>query len=309
MRVLYLDDDQLSHLGITTSAAVAAIEKTLLGIRANTISVAAKSGVTTPDGRYLMTTLSASDELGLVAVKSVVSNARNKSQQLPGIDGGIMLLDSETGQLRAILAANWITSVRTAAMSAVAAKRLANPQSQSIGLIGAGVQAESHLRAMAALFPLQRVLVSGRGKPGVKRIHLVAQELGLLCEKQEPAVCLAQSDIIVSSVTRDFSIEPFLDARFLPSGSFATMPDLAIPWQPKGLTSIGRIYIDDLAQERSMDKPMIELDTVTGELADLVIDDVTYDSASSAAFVFRGTAAGDLAVAGLAYQRATTAGT
>lgn len=304
MDVLMLDDAALAGLGITGAEIIAAIEDTLLALRRGEVSAAPKASVIAPDGRYMMATLSASDGSGVIAVKSVMVNDRNKARGLPGINGAIMLLDAETGELRAVIGANWVTAVRTAGLSAVAAARLADPASQVIGLVGTGVQAESHLRAFAEMFPLRAVRAVGRGAVGIARIGAVAEELGLSFETGDPQACLQGADIVVTSVTLDYALEPFLDARWLKPGAFAAITDLGIPWVDAGQPAFGRMFVDDVAQERAMDKPMVSPDLITGELADLVVDGAAHDPAAPSAFIFRGIAVGDLAVAALAYRRA-----
>ncbi len=58
-----------------------------------------------------------------------------------------MVMDGQTGLLRAVLEANWVTAVRTAALSMVAARRLPDPNAETVAFVGAGVQARSHLAA------------------------------------------------------------------------------------------------------------------------------------------------------------------
>ena len=68
-----------------------------------------------------------------------------------------MLLDSQTGLPLAVIDGNWVTARRTAGLSAVAAKRLARPDSASIAFIDCGVQARNHLDAFCDIFPLREV--------------------------------------------------------------------------------------------------------------------------------------------------------
>lgn len=301
----YIDDARLAGLGITPADVRAAIEDVLRAIEAGTVTIAPKTMAVAPDGRYMMATLSASDADGLIAVKSVMVNDRNKARGLPGINGAILLLDAETGVLRAVLDANWVTAERTAGLSAVAAARLAEPEASVLALIGAGVQADSHLRAFAAQFPLREVRVFGRGAAGVAAICDTAREMGLQASASATArECLEGADIIVSSVTLNYAIAPFLDGRWLKPGAFAAITDLAIPWAPDGMAAFDHVYVDDAAQERAMDKPMVAPDLVRGDLRDLVMRGATVGKGDRRAFVFRGIAAGDLAVAALAYRRA-----
>ncbi|MDX8432060.1 hypothetical protein RFN25_01290 [Mesorhizobium abyssinicae] len=71
-----------------------------------------------------------------------------------------------------------------------------------------------------------------------------------------------------------------------------------------------RIVIDDLAQEAQMSKPMVRPELVAGDLTGLVGGDVPgrQGARERTAFVFRGMAVGDLAIAGLAFARAKAIG-
>ncbi|TGV91554.1 ornithine cyclodeaminase family protein, partial [Mesorhizobium sp. M2D.F.Ca.ET.145.01.1.1] len=80
---------------------------------------------------------------------------------------------------------------------------------------------------------------------------------------------------------------------------------------PETMRRFDRIVVDDLEQEKNMAKPMVDPGLVVGDLTGLVCGDfVGRESAGeTTAFVFRGLAVGDLAVAGLAYERAKVVGT
>jgi ornithine cyclodeaminase/alanine dehydrogenase len=119
------------------------------------------------DGRYMMAALAAMDNPSLLAVKTVVLNPRNSDRGLPQINDLVTMLDSETGLPVAIMDGNWITAVRTAGISAVAAKHMANKNASVCASIGRGVQANSHLRAFSDMFPLERIKVFGRGRAHV----------------------------------------------------------------------------------------------------------------------------------------------
>ena len=84
------------------------------------------------------------------------------------------------------------------------------------------------------------------------------------------------------------------------------MTDLAAPWLQESMAAFDRIIVDDLEQEASMDKPLVDPALVRGDLTGLVTGDAAERCTADerTAFVFRGLALGDLAVAGLAYQRA-----
>lgn len=304
---IYLSDADLAGLGITTDEIISAIEETVAGIAKGEVWTTPKAAVMPGDGRYMMATLAASDGPGVVAVKTVMVSPDNPSKGLPGINGAIVLLDSQTGVLVGVIGANWVTAVRTAGLSAVMAKRLANPASRSIAFVGTGVQAHSHLDAFSELFELNEVRVLGRGQANIDKLCDTAQSKGMAavpCLSAQDA--LEDVDIVVSSITLNYEVEPFLDARWLKPGAFAAVTDLAIPWEQEGMPALGSIYVDDLEQEKSMEKPMVPAGLISGDLKTVVCGETPaqFDPNRSSAFVFRGLAAGDLAVAGLAYQRA-----
>lgn len=304
---LALPDEKLTALGISTKDAMAAIEQAVLAKAQGKLWVTPKSALLPGDGRYMMTTLSASDDPGVLVVKAVMVQPKNAARNLAGVNGAILVLDSDTGMLLATLGANWVTAVRTAGLSAVVAKRLANPKSQSIAFIGAGTEARSHLDAFAELFPLKDVRIFGRGQANIDRLKAAAAAKGLSAtQSSDPRAVVEGADLIVSSVTLNYELKPFVDARWLKPGAFASITDLALPWEPAGMDAFSTVVIDDSEQERQSPKPMVDAKLVAGDLTDLVSDKIkpAFDPASRAAFVFRGIAIGDFALAALAYRRA-----
>jgi ornithine cyclodeaminase/alanine dehydrogenase len=309
---LILSDERLEALGIGTAEIVDTIEQAVKAQAQGEVWAAPKSAMLPGDGRYMMTTLSASDTPQLTVVKSVMVSPRNPARGKPGTEGCIIVQHSDTGELLAVMQAGWVTGVRTAGLSAVVARRLANPQSSSIAFIGAGVQARSHLDTFADLFPVQRIRIFGRGQANIEILRKRARDKSIdaeVCDKPEDAV--RDADLIVSSVTLAFDLEPFVDAGWLKPGAFAAVTDAGVPWHRHSIGSFGTIIIDNVEQERLAPKKMVELDHVTGDLEGLVTGRFAagFDPAHPSAFIYRGLAIGDFAVSGLAYTRARQAGT
>src|SRR4051812_17856631 len=96
------------------------------------------------------------DAMGTKLVTVYESNA---ARGLPSHLATIVLLDPATGALRAIVDGRYITEARTAAVSAVATRLLARPEAGVLALIGSGVQARSHLAALAHVRTLRQVRV------------------------------------------------------------------------------------------------------------------------------------------------------
>jgi alanine dehydrogenase len=76
----------------------------------------------------------------------------------------ILLFEMETGALRAVISANYLTGLRTGAASGVAAKYLAREDASSLGIVGAGVQAWFQAEALCAIRPIATVKIFSRDK-------------------------------------------------------------------------------------------------------------------------------------------------
>lgn len=303
----YLSEDALAALDISTGDVIESIEALIAGCARSSAWSAPKAVILPPDGRYMMAALAAADDPAILAVKTLVLNPRNPDRGLPQINGLVTMLDSQTGLPAAILDGNWITAVRTAGLSATAAKYMARRDSSVASFIGCGVQAQSHLKAFADIYPLKEIKLFGRGRPNIEALCRSAADLGLssvVSDSAEDAV--KDADLIVSSVTFSQQLEPFADARWLKPGSFAAITDLGTPWHKDSFSTFDRIVIDDLAQERALPNKLVPLDIVTGDLSGLVLGEFEgrKNDDERTAFVFRGHALGDLALAALAFRKA-----
>lgn len=86
----------------------------------------------------------------------------NPSRGLPMIQGFVVLFDHSNGELKALIEGAEVTAIRTAAASGLATRELARRSSSTHGVFGTGVQAATHIDAIAAVRPIEKVLVWGR---------------------------------------------------------------------------------------------------------------------------------------------------
>lgn len=298
----------LNEMQLSTDAVVASIETMIEGQSREQVWNAPKAVITPPDGRYMMATLAAADNPQILAVKTLLLNPKNSERGLKSINALVTLLDSDTGLPLAILDGGWVTAVRTAGLSAVAAKRLARKDASIAAFIGCGVQANSHLNTFTEMFPLKEIHAFGRGTANRDSLCQRAEEKGLKAVASKTAqAAVADADLVVTSVTISPQLKSFLDPQWLKPGVFVTMTDLAAPWYADNMRAFDRIIIDDLEQEAGMPKPLVQPELVNGDLTALVngkIDGRTRSNERTA-FVFRGLALGDLAVSALAFQNAS----
>jgi len=106
----------------------------------------------------LLAVMPASDEK-VVGIKVATVHPANPANHLPAVQALVLLHDAITGELIGILDGTVLTLIRTSAASAVATRHLANPGPSTLGVLGSGPLAISHIRAMAAVRPLKEVRI------------------------------------------------------------------------------------------------------------------------------------------------------
>ena len=101
-------------------------------------------------------------EASLFGLKAICVFPDNAAIGKDAHQGGVLLFSGKTGELLALVNASAITEIRTAAVSAVATRALAREDASELAIIGAGVQARSHLEAIACVRPIKRARIAAR---------------------------------------------------------------------------------------------------------------------------------------------------
>jgi ectoine utilization protein EutC len=146
----------------------------------------------------------------------------NPKRGLPSLNGLIVVLDAETGIVRAVLLDNgYLTDVRTAAAGAVAARHLAPQQVRTAGVIGAGVQAELQIAALALERQFERLLVWSRdGARAAAYAERMTARLDVPVEIADSAEAVVRESQVV--VTTTPSRQPLIEAAWLHPGLHIT---------------------------------------------------------------------------------------
>lgn len=147
-----------------------------------------------------------------VGVKLAGVAPANPARGIERIQALYVLLDGDTLAPVALLDGAALTNLRTSAVSALSATRLAVPEAAELVVFGAGPQAWAHVLAMCAVRPVRRVRVVGRDPDRVARLVSRIRELG---REAEPATARAveDSDIVCACTTARV---PLFDGAWLP---------------------------------------------------------------------------------------------
>lgn len=157
-------------------------------------------------------------DLAGYGLKAMLLKPENLARGLDLHIGIVMVFDPETGAPLALMDAGAVTAVRTAAVSAVATDALARPGAGDLAILGSGVQARSHLEAMAVVRELRRVRVWSRTAANAEAYReWAAKEPGIEVEVMDrPAAALAGADIVCTTTAAK---EPLVEAGDLAPGA------------------------------------------------------------------------------------------
>src|SRR5262249_35667671 len=100
--------------------------------------------------------------IGAIGVKAVTFFPRNEGTEIDSHQGAVLLFESGRGRLLAVIDATSVTAIRTAAVSGLATRVLARENAADLAIVGSGVQARTHLEAMAIVRPLRSVRVASK---------------------------------------------------------------------------------------------------------------------------------------------------
>ena len=191
----YLNEEQVRPL-LTYEALLPAIERALIDLSAKRIQQPVRSVLSIPEfgGRFALMPAIDGDLMG---VKLVTVYEGNRT--LPTHQAVIQLLSSRTGEPLVAMDGRLITEMRTAVVSALATRELGRPDAKVLAILGSGVQARSHLRAMRLVRSFRQVRVWSRTRENARRF---ADEFGVTAfGGAETAVRGADVVVSVSSVS------------------------------------------------------------------------------------------------------------
>jgi ornithine cyclodeaminase/alanine dehydrogenase-like protein (mu-crystallin family) len=160
----------------------------------------------------------AGEEHAGFGVKVMALKPENPARGLDLHIGMVIVFDPETARPVGLLDAGAVTAVRTAAVSAVATDVLAAPGAGDLALLGSGVQARSHLRAMREVRALRRVRVWSRTAAHASAYRdWAADELGIeVAVAGSPRAAVEGADLVCTTTS---SRTPLLDASDLAPGA------------------------------------------------------------------------------------------
>jgi len=252
--ILYLSQADVAAVRLGMAEIIDIVERVFMEKGRGGVEMPPKPGIHPAPDSFIHAMPAFVPALDAAAIKWVAGYPRNPSRGLPYITGLLILNDPATGIPLAIMDATWITAMRTAAASAVAAKHLANPDPKTLAIIGCGVQGRSHVEAMAAAFP---------SLGAVKAYDISVENMERYLEEMSgcfrdinfercgsPRETLSGADIVVTAGPIKKIPEPGIEPGWVKPGAFASPVDFDTYWHRDALNEFDKVLTDDIPQFR-----------------------------------------------------------
>lgn len=313
-QLLYLSQTDVAAVGLTMAEIITELELMFREKGEGRVEMPPKIGIHTMPDAFIHAMPASIPAVKSAGVKWVGGYPDNHKRGQPYITGLLILNDPETGVPIALMDCTWITAKRTGAATAVSARYLARPDSQTVGVLGCGVQARSNIEALREVFTLTKLYAYDTHP---ERSAAYAQEMTTHYNIEavpvaDPKQALVSSDVVVTAGPILRKPHATIQKGWLREGAFASLVDFDSYWQPAALHQVDKFCTDDVAQlHHYRDAGYFQdIPSIHADLGELVTGRKSGRQSREERTIAcnLGLALEDMAVAPLIYQRALEKG-
>lgn len=301
--------------------AIDLMEKTMIDVADGKATLPLRSVLAVGGGNHFGIMPGVLSAGGVYGIKALSLFPGNPAKGLSSHIGAMVLFDPETGAPSAVMNADAITAIRTAAASAAATRVLARPDARMMAVIGTGEQAETHIRAIRLVREITEVRIAGRNKDRAKAfVDRMRKELPgvklIACNSVSEAT---EGADIITTVTS--SPVPVLMAAEVPPGCHVNAVGASVPSMQEIDSDVvlgADVFVDylpsALAQARDIMAPLadgrMQSSHIKAEIGAVFAGRTLARSAPEAVTLYRslGVAAQDLAAAAMVLANARAKG-
>ena len=248
-QILYLTRDDVASIGPTMPETIELLRETFREKAAGKIEMPPKTGIHTSEDALLHAMLAHVPVLRSAGVKWVGAYPGNPERGLPQVTGLIITNDPETGLPVSVLDCTWITVVRTAAASALAAEHLARKDSETLGILGCGVQGRGHLEAILHAFSITEVRAYDVNPAALASFVEASVDLNVaVAPVASPRAAVEGCDIVVTAGPITKPPHATIRKDWLSQGAFAASVDFGSYWSLEALEQVDTLVTDDVDQ-------------------------------------------------------------
>ena len=236
-QLLYLSRADVEAVGLPMSEIIDALEVAFRQHGQGKVEMPPKPGVHSRPDAFIHAMPCYIPGPEAIGIKWVAGYPENPKRGLPYITGLLVLNDADTGLPLAVMDCTWITAKRTGAATALAARYLARPDLQTIGILGCGVQGRSNFEALNVLFPVKRVMAFDNTLNNALRYaEEIEEKWGVEVEVVDsPRKAVSGCDIVVTAGPILRQPHATIKAGWLDKGAFASLVDFDSYWDGPAL--------------------------------------------------------------------------
>ena len=310
----YINQDDVLSLNIGFDDILSVTEQALKEHGCKAFEMPPKPGVHPLPRTFIHAMPAFLPNLKIAGLKWVSGFPENWRMNLPTIVGLLILNDPETGLPLCIMDATWLTAIRTASVSAVAAKHLLREQSRVLGIIGAGAQGTFHTEMIKHVCPsIQEVVVFDIDRQQLDKFQSHVRNTCRLTVNsvQSPEAVFKESDVVVTATAKQD--RPMVESAWLREGGFYVGVESFRYWNESALLSVNKFVTDDWNQTQTFLQKSTHIREplqVYAELGEIVIGAKPGRETENEriACIFVGMAIVDIAFGDLIYKMALKKG-
>jgi ornithine cyclodeaminase/alanine dehydrogenase-like protein (mu-crystallin family) len=249
-KILYLSRADIEKVNLPMKQIIGLLEDAFCEKGNGRVEMPPKPGIHTLPDAFIHAMPAYIPSMRSAGIKWVSGYPENFKRDLPYISGLMILNDVETGIPYAFMDCTRITAMRTGAASALSAKYLARPDSETVGILACGVQGRTNLEALACLFPIKRAYAYDV-LPEVQEKFIAEMSNRFSFEiigVKEPKQAVVESDLVVTSGPILKHPSPAIEKDWLRPGAYGSAVDFDSYWTAEALAQMDRISTDDHAQ-------------------------------------------------------------
>ena len=317
MKILVLDSQQIREL-LPMRDCIELMADALSALARGEVFQPLRTIIRPPEARGLLGLMPAyrTGEQGAFGMKAICVFPGNPAIGKDAHQGAVMLFSRETGEFLALMNASEITAIRTAAVSAVATRLLAREDAHELAIIGAGVQARTHLTALAAVRSIKQARVACRN---IEHAQGLVREMQPRVSFPIEAVrtneeAVRGADLIVTATS---SQEPVINKDWISPGAHVNAIGTHSPNSREvdsATMAAARIFVDrrESAMNESGDyllaakEGLINEDSIVAEVGEILIETKSGRRSADEITLFKslGLAIEDVACAEYLYEKA-----
>lgn len=251
--VLWLSRADIDSLGITMREIMDEVEAGFAAMGRGEVEMPAKIGIhTRKDCFNHSMPCYVGGQLDMAGVKVVSGYPPNQKKGLPYITGVWCLLDPETGLVRSVMDAAWITAWRTGAASGVYARHFGDPATRVVSIVGLGVQGRMNLRAMIEVFPhIEEVRmydpIAGQAARYVADMQPLLPAAKFL-DCATPKDCVTGADVVITCSPIVEKPQRFVEAGWLKENVLAISVDYDSAFDAATMSAAATFTTDSASQ-------------------------------------------------------------